>query len=51
MITVIDLECNEEFELVDLRLDEGYVVIRSDKYGYCRQKINLIKFTNNQINL
>ena len=27
------------------------IKIRSDKYGYCRQKINLIKFTNNQINL
>jgi hypothetical protein len=35
MITVIDLEVNKEFELVQI-LKEG-VVIRNDEYGFCRQ--------------
>lgn len=46
MITVIDLEVNKEFELVQILNEEGCVVIHNDEYGFCRQEISKIKFTN-----
>ena len=47
-VIVIDLEVNKEFELVDINLQEGKVVIRSDEYGFCSQVLSKIQFTNNQ---
>ena len=49
ILKVIDLEVNKEFDLIDINLSEGKVVIRSDEYGFCSQEISKIKFTNNHI--
>lgn len=49
MITVIDLEVNKEFNLVSISLEDGTVVIQNNEYGFCRQLIEKIKFTNNHI--
>ena len=47
-IIVIDKESsnNTEFELVDINVREGYGVIHNSKYGFCRQSLALLEFTN-----
>jgi hypothetical protein len=49
MIKVIDLEVNKEFNLVEIRMNEGIVIIQNDEYGTCNQLLSKIKFTNKHL--